>query len=204
MSRLWIKNFPSLLSSLFISKVGDYAYEVVFVFIVLEVTENNYLFTGLVYFFRFILFLFFGTVGGWMADNGCLKRNLLFSEWGRLFVSFLLFLTYLSGRADIFILIIASVVTTIGWALFQPSFQTAVPQIVADKDLARANSITHVAEETASIIGPLICSLILFVADKAWVLFFNGLTYSISILFLITIGDFQQQSSVSFRLRQVY
>ncbi len=47
---LTIRNFPSLLSSLFISKLGDYSYEVVFVFIVLEITGSNYILTGVVYF----------------------------------------------------------------------------------------------------------------------------------------------------------
>ncbi|STU35639.1 Uncharacterised protein [Klebsiella pneumoniae] len=51
MNWMKVKNFRTLLSSLFISKSGDYAYEVVFVFIVLESTHNNYLLTGFVYFF---------------------------------------------------------------------------------------------------------------------------------------------------------
>lgn len=75
MNWMKVKNFRTLLSSLFISKSGDYAYEVVFVFIVLESTHNNYLLTGFVYFFRFIPFLFFGPVGGWMADNYRLKTT---------------------------------------------------------------------------------------------------------------------------------
>ncbi|HDU1554183.1 Uncharacterised protein [Klebsiella pneumoniae] len=56
MNWMKVKNFRTLLSSLFISKSGDYAYEVVFVFIVLESTHNNYLLTGFVYFFGLSLF----------------------------------------------------------------------------------------------------------------------------------------------------
>ncbi|EJF78553.1 H+ Antiporter protein [Candidatus Bartonella washoeensis] len=72
---LFLKKSPlSLFFSLFISKVGDTAYEVVFILLVLELTDN-YLFTGLVYFFRFIPFLFFGPIGGWLADNFSLKKK---------------------------------------------------------------------------------------------------------------------------------
>ncbi|KEZ23345.1 hypothetical protein HS327_00529 [Glaesserella parasuis] len=50
MNLLKIRYFPTLISSLFFSKLGDYAYEVIFVFIVLEVTNNDYLYAGVVYF----------------------------------------------------------------------------------------------------------------------------------------------------------
>ncbi|EJF82656.1 hypothetical protein MCY_01713 [Bartonella rattimassiliensis 15908] len=42
--KLFLKKSPlALFSSLFISKVGDYAYEVVFIFLVLELTGNSFL-----------------------------------------------------------------------------------------------------------------------------------------------------------------
>lgn len=66
MNWIKVKNFRTLLSSLFISKSGDYVYEVVFVFMVPESTHNNYLMTSLVCFF--VLFLFCFSVllaGGW-------------------------------------------------------------------------------------------------------------------------------------------
>ena len=204
MSFLKIKDFPALISSLFISKSGDYAYEVVFVFIVLETTQKDYFQAGVVYFFRFIPFLFFGPVGGWLADNGRLKKNLLLSEWVRLTVSLLLFFTYLNGAITIVILCIASVFTTTGRSIFQPSFQTAIPRVVGDGDLTRANSIVQVAEETATVAGPLACSLILLIADKAWVLMFNALTYFISALIIITLDDFRQHPRTPFHISKAY
>ncbi len=59
MNWLKIKDFRTLLASLFISKLGDHVYEVVFVFIVLENTHNNYLLAGCVYFFSFYSFSIF-------------------------------------------------------------------------------------------------------------------------------------------------
>jgi len=204
MNSLKIKNFRMLLASLFISKLGDYAYEVVFVFIVLENTHNNYLLTGCVYFFRFIPFLFFGPVGGWMADNWRIKNNLLISEWLRLMVTLLLFICSLYDLLNIVILIIASVLTTIGRAIFQPSFQTAVPGTVPSEKLGSANGISQIAEETASVAGPLICSVIISLADKPWVLMFNTLTYAISIVILSTYSDNRGIKTSAFRFKQVY
>lgn len=204
MNGLKVNNFPALLISLFISKLGDYAYEVVFVFIVLETTNKNYLLTGLVYFFRFIPFLFFGPVGGWLADNAGLKNNLLLSEWVRLVASLLVFVTYLSATANVIILIIASVLTTVGRSIFQPSFQTAIPRIVGAGSLTRANSVSRIAEETASVAGPLVCSLILLFADKSWVLLFDALSYFFSLLFISTLTEINQKKNTPFRITQVY
>ncbi|WP_308538901.1 MFS transporter [uncultured Pantoea sp.] len=204
MNWLKIKNFRTLLASLFISKTGDYAYEVVFVFIVLESTHNDYLLTGFVYFFRFIPFLFFGPVGGWMADNYRLKHNLLLSEWLRLIVSLLLFICSLNGSVSITVLIVASVLTTIGRSIFQPSYQTAVPRTVDTTRLAGANGVSQVAEETASVAGPLICSFILTFSDKSWVLLFNTLTYGVSIIFLLTFSENVAVKISAFRIKNVY
>lgn len=204
MNWLKIKNFRTLLASLFISKTGDYAYEVVFVFIVLENTHNDYLLTGFVYFFRFIPFLFFGPVGGWMADNYRLKLNLLLSEWLRLVVSLLLFICSLNGSVSITVLIVASVLTTIGRSIFQPSYQTAVPRTVDTSRLAGANGVSQVAEETASVAGPLICSFILTFSDKSWVLLFNTLTYGVSIIFLLTFSENVAVKISAFRIKNVY
>lgn len=204
MNRLKVKNFRSLLTSLFISKSGDYAYEIVFVFIVLETTKNNYLLTGFVYFFRFIPFLFFGPVGGWMADNHKLKYNLLLSEWLRLIVSITLFFTCLNGKVNITILIVASVMTTIGRSIFQPSYQTAVTRMINPDKLARANGVSQVAEETASVAGPLACSLVLTFMDKPWVLLFNAVTYFISIVFISTLSKVEENTGSPFHIKQVY
>ncbi|EEM8546175.1 MFS transporter [Salmonella enterica] len=204
MNWMKVKNFRTLLSSLFISKSGDYAYEVVFVFIVLESTHNNYLLTGFVYFFRFIPFLFFGPVGGWMADNYRLKNNLLLSEWLRLTVSMLLFITSFNGAVNLTILIVASILTTIGRSIFQPSYQTAVPRTVSTDRLTGANGVSQVAEETASVVGPLFCSLILSFTDKSWVLLFNSVTYFVSIIILSTFYEADSEKEAPFRIEKIY
>lgn len=204
MNKIKLNNFQTLLSSLFISKCGDYAYEVVFVFIVLENTHNNYLMTGFVYFFRFIPFLFFGPIGGWLADNYPLRYNLLLSEWLRLTVSLLLFFASLNGMVNIIFLITASILTTIGRSIFQPSYQTALPRTVNEKKLTYANSASQVAQETATVVGPLFCSIILLWADKSWVLLFNATTYGLSIIILSTFSVATLSKKSEFRIKNIY
>ncbi len=201
---LFLKKSPfSLFSSLFISKVGDYAYEVVFILLVLELTDNAF-FTGLVYFFRFIPFLFFGPIGGWLADNFSLKKNMILSELVRLFASLFVLITTITGTAHIIVLIFAAIGTTIGRSIFQPSFQAAIPKMFPKKDLTKANSIAQIIEETASVIGPLVCSLLLLFANKSAVLIFDFFTYLISIIVLFNLVHLDSSENKPFNFIKIY
>ncbi|EJF79930.1 hypothetical protein MCO_00507 [Bartonella sp. DB5-6] len=201
---LFLKKSPlSLFSSLFISKVGDYAYEVVFILLVLELTDN-FFFTGLVYFFRFIPFLFLGPIGGWLADNFSLKKNMILSELVRLFASFFVLITTITGTAHIIVLIFAAICTTIGRSIFQPSFQAAIPRIFAINDLTKANSIAQIIDEMASVIGPLVCSLLLFLANKSTVLIFDFFTYFVSIIVLFNLMNLNSNENKSFNFIKIY
>lgn len=201
---LFFKKSPlSLFCALFISKVGDYAYEVIFVLLVLELTDN-FFFTGLVYFFRFIPFLFFGPIGGWLADHFSLKKNMILSELVRLFASLFVFITYITGSAHILVLVLAAICTTIGRSLFQPSFQAAIPRMFSINELTKANSISQIINETASVIGPLVCSLLLFLANKSAVLIFDVFTYFISLLLLFNLVALNSSENKSFNFLKIY
>ncbi|WP_375615986.1 MFS transporter [Bartonella sp. AP58NXGY] len=201
---LFLKKSPlSLFFSLFISKVGDYAYEVVFILLVLELTDN-FFFTGLVYFFRFIPFLFFGPIGGWLADNFSLKKNMILSELVRLFASLFVLITTITGTAHIIVLILAAICTTIGRSIFQPSFQAAIPKMFPINDLTKANSIAQIIDETASVIGPLVCSLLLLFANKSAVLIFDFFTYLISIVVLFNLVNLDSSENKPFNFIKIY
>lgn len=204
MNLLKIRHFPTLISSLFFSKLGDYAYEVIFVFIVLETTNNDYLTAGMIYFFRFIPFIFFGPIGGWLADNTDIKKNLIYSEIIRFIISAIIYISYINGSINIILLVVSSFFTTIGRSLFQPSFQTFIPTIIENKNLSSANSVIQIIEETSSILGPLLCSLIIFTSDKSMVLIFNSATYFISIIILLNLNKIKQNRKTKLCISGIY
>lgn len=204
MSLLKNKNFNVLASSLFMSKTGDYAYEVAFVFILLEITYNNFWLIGVVYFFRFIPFLFFGPLGGWLADNRKIKANVIYSEVVRLMSTSMIFICYYYDNLTVELLMLASILTTIGRSIFQPSFQTAITHLFCKKELTRVNGIMQVVEESASVIGPLICTLIIYISDKSYVMLFNAITYFISIVILKKLSYEISTANDGFHLLKVY
>jgi DHA3 family macrolide efflux protein-like MFS transporter len=183
------KVLPLFFSSL-ISKTGDFAYEVAFAIIAIELLSFDFFYLGIVYFFRFIPYLFFGPVGGWLADALSPKHNMLFSDVLRLAITVSLYIIYASEALNIYILVACSMAMTIGRSLFQPSFRAYLPTVLEKKDLPEGNSLLQIIEDIASILGPLACSLIIALSDKGYVILMYATSYLLSIFFLLFLqGD---------------
>ncbi|MBX8496734.1 MFS transporter [Pseudomonas cichorii] len=180
------KLLPLSLSSL-ISKTGDYAYEITFALIALELLSFNYLHIGIVYFFRFLPYLFTGPIGGWLADGRPYKTNMIFSDSLRCIVAATLYILYNFGLLEICTLIIGSMLMTIGRSLFQPSFRSYLPTILDEKELPAGNSLMQIIEDISSILGPIAFSLIVTFGDKSHIILLYMMGYFFSIIFLSTL-----------------
>ncbi len=123
---------------------------------------------------------------------------MILSELVRLFASLFVLITTITGTAHIIVLIFAAIYTTIGRSIFQPGFQAAIPRIFSARGLTKANSIAQIIEETASVMGPLVCSLLLFLAKKSAVLIFDFFTYFISIIVLFNLMNLNSNENNSF------
>ncbi|MBI6854451.1 MFS transporter [Pseudomonas cichorii] len=164
------KNLLPLSLSSFISKTGDHAYEIAFALIALELLSFNYLYIGLVYFFRFLPYLFTGPIGGWLADGRPYKTNMIFSDLLRCAVAATLYILYHLELLEIFTLVTCSMIMTIGRSLFQPSFRSYLPTILDEKDLPAGNSLMQMIEDISSIIGPVAFSLSIMLGDKSHII----------------------------------
>ncbi|SDB66396.1 Major Facilitator Superfamily protein [Pseudomonas sp. NFACC23-1] len=189
MSVIFDRNTLPLYGASLISKAGDFAYEVVFVILAIELLDFDLYYLGLVYFFRFIPYLCFGPVGGWLADTVSYKRNMLLADVLRFITAGGLYITYVSGYLNIYVLIASAMVMTIGRALFQPSFRAYLPSVLEKKDLPAGNSFLQIIEDVASIFGPLVCSLVIAWGDKGDVILIYALTYFMSVLLLFFLKE---------------
>ncbi|CEF30931.1 MFS transporter [Xenorhabdus nematophila] len=194
---------PLSLSSL-ISKTGDFAHDVVFAIIAIELLSFDFMYIGIVYFCRFIPYLFFGPVGGWLADVFPKKNNMIFSDIMRCAITFLLFLTYLNDVLNIYILTFCSMLMTIGRSLFQPSFRAYLPEMLERKDLSKGNSLFQVIEDLASIIGPLFCAIIISIGNKSYVLLMDSVTYFISVIILFSLKRNEPHGRGEFSVSRIF
>ena len=98
---------------------GDFAYKVVFTIIAIELLSFDYFYMGGCLFFRFIPYLFFGSVGGWLADAFAQKYNMLLSDVFRFIIAIFLYVVYSSEALDIYILVLCSMAMSTARSLFQ-------------------------------------------------------------------------------------
>lgn len=178
------KIWPLCFSSFF-SKTGEFAYEIVFALLAIEFLDSNYFYLGLVYFVRFMPYVFFGAIGGWIADSYPQKNNMLFSEFFRLGVAASLSVFYINDSLNVYVLIISSMLITVGRSLFQPSFRSYLPTALEQKDLPVANSVLQIIEDIASIIGPLAGALFISLGGKVYVIYMYPITYVLSVFMLV-------------------
>lgn len=178
---------PLALSSL-VSKTGDFAHDVVFALIAIEMLSANYFYIGVVYFLRYIPYLILGPVGGWLSDKYPYKYNMIGSDTFRLVVAFFLYILYVTNSMDIFSLTACGMLFTVGRSIYQPSFRSYLPEIMSDEVLPVGNSLFQVIEDASSILGPLICSILIINFSKSYVLLFDTFTYAVSVLLLLFIS----------------
>lgn len=172
-----------------VSKVGDFAYEVVFVILAIELLDFDLYYLGWVYFFRFIPYLIFGPVGGWLADVFPYKRNMLFGDILRFITIACLYVVYTGGNLDIYLLVASAMVMTLGRSLFQPSFRAYLPLVLGKRNLPAGNSLLQIIEDVASVAGPLVCSLIIAWGDKGEVILMYSLAYLVSVMCLLFLRN---------------
>jgi MFS family permease len=75
--------FYLIIGSQFFSKIGDYAHDIVFVILSIELSKSNYLLVGIIYFVKFIPYLFLGPLGGVIADKYNRKNIMILSDLSR-------------------------------------------------------------------------------------------------------------------------
>lgn len=178
------KLLPLYFSSL-ISKTGDFAYEVLFAIIIIELLSFDLLHIGTLYFIRFIPYLFFGPVGGWLADAVPQKYNMIFSDTLRFIVATTLYIAYASEALNIYIIVICSMSMTVARSFFQPSFRAYLPSILSKQDLPAGNSLIQIIEDLASILGPLMCALLISFSEKSNVILLHSISYALSVILLL-------------------
>lgn len=190
---------PLLASTLF-GKTGEFAFEVAFALIAIDLLDGDIAKIGLVYFFRLIPFLFISPIGGFLADSASKRSVMMLAEAYRTTILVTMFVIATNGAMTVYVLVGLSMLLTVGDSLFQPSFRAAIVEQVSRDDIPRANSAVQVVEDTSSIIGPLVCAAIVSVASKEIVLAVVGGFFICSLLSLTVLPKLRRPDAIPFNL----
>ena len=176
MSPLWA-------STLF-GKTGEFAFEVVFAIITIEMLDFDIAKIGLVYFFRLIPFLFFAPIGGAIADSLSKKIVMVGSDFFRAAVLLVLFALSSWGLLNVYVLVGLAMLLTVGDSIYQPSFRAAILTLAGRDDVPKANSSVQVVEDTSSILGPLLAAAMISLLDRETVLLVVSVLFALSMISL--------------------
>ena len=165
---LWIGSLCSS-SGLWIQQVsvGWLTYEV----------TGSALMLGVVNGFRSLPLLFFAPFGGVVADRLDPKRLMLSTQLFLVTLTAIFGTVVLTGNAQVWNIILFSLLTGVAWAFNLPVRQSVVPALVPRPELPTAIALNAVGRNITRVIGPSIGGLLIAAVGVAGNFFLQSLAY---------------------------
>jgi MFS family permease len=181
------RNYYLLLSGYFISTAGDWLYQIALPLLVYQITGSP-LSMAVTYGLTYLPVVLFLPFGGVIADRIDRRRLLV---WGDLAAAALVGLLALAAWQSVHtiwlvyptVFVLASITS-----FYHPAFQSFVPSLVDDPQLARANSWLSGAENVVVFLGPLVAGLAIAALGTTSALFLDAVSFGASGLLILRIS----------------
>ncbi len=146
---------------------------------------------------RILPIIIFSFLGGPVADTFNRRRILFVTQTAMALVALVLaFLTY-SGSISIWSIYVLTAVQATAIAFDGPARQAMIPNIVPAKDLPSAFSMSSIAQNAGSIIGPALSGIVIANLGQGYTYLFNAISFLAVIFALILIGPVLQDAKKS-------
>lgn len=142
---------------------------------------------------RIVPLVVFSLIGGAIADVANRRKVMFLTQTGMALVAVALGVLTLSGTITLWQIYALTAVQAVAAAFDLPARQALVPNLLPTKDLPNAFSMTSIAFQTGSIIGPALSGLVIASLGLQWVYFINALTYLAVIWALLAMGSVSQE-----------
>ena len=182
-SALEERRFRLLFVGRVVSDFGDKLVPVALAFAVLELSRSASA-LGLVFAARMIPMVVLVLVGGVWADR--LRRHvvMLSADGVRAVTQAIAATLLLTGRAEVWHLMVLMAVYGAAQAFFDPASTGLVPQTVSRARLQQANGLLQVSRSTANVIGPAVAGLLVATVGPGWAFAADSATFVVSAVFL--------------------
>jgi MFS family permease len=141
---------------------------------------------------RILPIIIFSLVGGAIADTFNRRKILFITQSCAALLALALGLLTQFGETTIWLIYAITALQAIAVAFDGPSRQALVPNLVPAKDLPNAFSMTSIAWQTGSILGPALTGFVIAFGGQEAVYYINAVSYLAAIIALILIGDVPQ------------
>jgi MFS family permease len=186
------------------SKCGEFAFETAFAVAVVNVTNADIMWIGIVYFLRYLPSTLFAPIGGWLADNVAKKSTLVTVEILKCVAAILIFLMFENTQSSVAMITLSSMLWTILDCLYTPTFRAYFPDMIDNVELPSANSGLQIIEDLSSIIGPLIFSFITLALAPNYTFVFASISLTLSTALMLTLRHLPKHVNLPFNLFAIY
>jgi MFS family permease len=122
--------------------------------------------------------------GGVLGDRLPRRRMMLISDSGRTLSQGGMAVSFLLGGPPLWVVLTLAASGGLAEALFRPSFDGLVPELVAKKRLPEANALIGLAQSVAGVSGPALAGILVAVFSPGAVLMVDAGSYLVSVLAL--------------------
>lgn len=141
---------------------------------------------------RILPVVLFSLIGGVIADSFNRTRILFVTQSSAAILALILGLLTQYGQITIWHIYLLTGLQAVAIAFDGPARQALVPNLVPARDLPNAFSMTSIAWQTGSILGPALTGFIIAAGGQQAVYYINAISYLAVILALILIGNVPQ------------
>jgi MFS family permease len=124
-------------------------------------------------------------VAGVWADRLPRQRVMLVSDLGRGLATAGIAVLLLTGRAEIWHLVVLAGVYGAAEAFFGPASQGLVPQTVTPARLQQANALMSLSRNVTGIAGPAAAGVVIALSSPGWAIAVDAVTFAVSAAFLL-------------------
>ena len=159
--------------------------------------EPNPLALGGIGLARILPIILFSFIGGPVADTLNRRRILFITQTAMALVALVLALLTFSSHITIWYIYLLTAIQATAIAFDGPARQAMIPNIVSAEDLPSAFSMSSIAMNAGSIIGPALSGIVIVALGQGYTYFFNAISFLAVIIALVFIGPVLQDSKKS-------
>ncbi len=144
---------------------------------------------------RILPVVLFSFLGGPVADTFNRRRVLFMTQSIMALTAVVLALLTLTGKITIWHIYLLTAIQASAQAFDSPSRQAMIPSIVPAKDLPSAFSMSSIAQNTGSIVGPALAGVVIATLGQEFTYFFNAVSFLAVLAALAAMGPVSQDTS---------
>jgi MFS family permease len=183
------RNFRIFFWASTLANIGNWAQRVAQDWLVLELTNNNGTYLGLVTAVQFAPVLFFSLYGGKIADRFNKRKVLVFTNIVGGVTSLTLGLLAITNNAELWHVFVLAGILGISTAIEAPVRQVFVTEVVGPVDLPNAVALTSANFNAGRLIGPAVSGILIALFGTGASFLVNAVTYVFIVIALYRLNE---------------